>query len=508
MKFKIQTKAALTIVMVLAVAMCVFLGIVYFFSSGRVIEFIDELAVSSADRVALNIARPLKNGDSDLIKDILGAETVDKRMYAIIVREAGASNIFTAILKEEDKPWREIADESAITEKYVKKSQSVELNGKRLGTVAVYCSTRYTKFQMGRILIAIIAAGFFLTVLILTGLLFSIRRVVIRPLNAVNEVMENISKGEGDLTVRIQVHGEDEIAELARHFNVFVEKIQVLVSQVKEGAETLATSTSQISATASELSASSVEASSTLSQVTSTAEEIKQTSIVSSEKAELVAKNAETATVISDEGRKATDEAEEGMRRIKEEMEYIAESIVKLSEHSQSIGEIIGAVNDLANESNLLSVNASIEASKAGEFGKGFGVVAQEVKSLSGQSKQATSQVKGILNDIQSSTSAAVMAMERGVKAVETGSALASRSGEAIQNLSGSVEDSSKSAAQISASSQQQLLGLDQLTNAMESIKVASSQNADGAQQLEQATAQLHELGLGLKDLAGKFKVE
>ncbi len=109
------------------------------------------------------------------------------------------------------------------------------------------------------------------------------------------------------------------------------------------------------------------------------------------------------------------------MKRIQTHMDSIAASIVRLSDQSQAIGEIIASVNDLAEQSNLLAVNAAIEAAKAGEQGKGFAVVAQEVRSLAEQSKQATAQVRNILGDIQKATSAAVMATEQGSKAVEAG---------------------------------------------------------------------------------------
>src|SRR4030067_173625 len=117
------------------------------------------------------------------------------------------------------------------------------------------------------------------------------------------------------------------------------------------------------------------------------------------------------------------------MHRIQEQMESIAQSIVRLSEQGQAIGEIIATVNDLAEQSNMLAVNAAIEAAKAGEQGKGFAVVAQEVKSLAEQSKQATAQVRTILGDIQKATSGAVMATEQGSKAGETGGRLSGGGG-------------------------------------------------------------------------------
>ena len=330
---------------------------------------------------------------------------------------------------------------------------------------------------------------------------------ITRPIRRIALMVQDIAEGGGDLTVRLKEEGRDELANLAKWFNVFMGKLQAMVVDIKEGSELLAVSSSQISSTASELASSSAETSSSISEISTTMEEVKQTATLTSEKAEIVADTADSAARHSEGGKKATQEALSGMDRIKEEMEFIAESIVKLSEQTQSIGDIIDAVGELANESNLLSVNASIEAAKAGEYGKGFSVVAQEVKNLSDQSKQATSQVRTILNDIQGATSTAVMATERGSKAVDSGVSLSSQSGHTIQALVESVDQASRAAAQIAASNRQQMAGMDQLSQAMMSIKDASLQNVDGARQLEGAISDMHELGQRMKELAGKFKV-
>ena len=330
---------------------------------------------------------------------------------------------------------------------------------------------------------------------------------ITKPIRRIALMVRDIAEGDGDLTVRLKEDRRDELSDLAQWFNVFMGKLQAMVIDIKKGSELLAISSSQISATASELASSSAQTSSSITQISTTMEEVKQTATLTSEKAEQVAYAAEASARHSESGEKATQEAVDGMNRIKEEVEFIAESIVKLSEQTQSIGDIIDAVGDLANESNLLSVNASIEAAKAGEYGKGFSVVAQEVKNLADQSKQATGQVRTILNDIQNATSTAVMATERGSKAVDTGVGLSGQSGESIRELAASVNQSSQAAAQIAASNRQQMAGMDQLSQAMMSIKDASLQNVDGARQLEGAISDMHELGQQMKELAGKFKV-
>jgi methyl-accepting chemotaxis protein len=180
---------------------------------------------------------------------------------------------------------------------------------------------------------------------------------------------------------------------------------------------------------------------------------------------------------------------------------------MKLGEQSQAIGEITATVDDIAEQSNLLAVNAAVEAAKAGEHGRGFAVVAQEIKSLAEQSKQATKQVRSILNDIQKATGAAVMATEKGSKVVDQGLNESARASELIQALSASFTDAAQSAGQIAASTQEQLTGMDQVAMAMENIKEASQQNVTSMRQLEVAAQTLKEIGHKFTESVGRYKV-
>lgn len=274
-----------------------------------------------------------------------------------------------------------------------------------------------------------------------------------------------------------------------------------ITRKLKESVGQLATSATEILATTTQVAAGAAETATAVSETTATVEEVKQTAQVSSQKARYVSDSAQKASQVSQAGRKSVEDAIQAMHRIQEQMESIAESIVRLSEQSQAIGEIIASVNDLAEQSNLLAVNAAIEATKAGEFGKGFGVVAQEVKSLAEQSKQATAQVRAMLGEIQRATSAAVLATEQGNKAVDAGVKQSMEAGETIRLLAESISEAAQAATQIAASSQQQMVGMDQVALAMENIKQASSQNVSGTKQAEVAAQGLQQLGQKLNAL-------
>jgi PAS domain S-box-containing protein len=281
--------------------------------------------------------------------------------------------------------------------------------------------------------------------------------------------------------------------------------LRELNMQVQEAANVLATSVSEILSLTTELAAVSSETAESVNETTATVEEVKQTAQLSSEKSLSVSERAQQAVLVAQKGNNAVSRTVEGINHIRGLMESVAESIVKLSEQTQAIGEIITAVSDLAQQSNLLAVNAAIEASKAGEQGKGFAVVAQEIKSLASQSKQATEQVRAILGDIQKATSASVMAAEQVSKAVDGGVKQASESGESIKKLAESITESAQAATQIAASSQQQFVGMDQVALAMENIKQASQQNVMGTKQAEQAAQNLNELGQKLKEMVAKY---
>ena len=331
-------------------------------------------------------------------------------------------------------------------------------------------------------------------------------RIIASPLREIAGVAERVASG--DLTVNVPADSRaDEVGALARAFRAMIENLRRTTREIHEGVGVLASSSSEILATTTQVAAGAAETATAVSETTATVEEVKQTAQVASQKAKYVSESAQKVSQVSQTGRKSVEDAIQGMHRIQEQMESIADSIVRLSEQSQAIGEIIATVNDLAEQSNLLAVNAAIEAARAGEQGKGFAVVAQEVKSLAEQSKQATTQVRTILGDIQKATSAAVLATEQGNKAVEAGVKQAGETGESIRLLAESITEAAAAATQIAASSQQQMAGMDQVALAMENIKQASVQSVAGTKQAEIAAQGLHELGQRLKQVAAQYKV-
>jgi len=335
---------------------------------------------------------------------------------------------------------------------------------------------------------------------------FILTRSITMPLNLAVGVAERVAAG--DLTVTVPASGgRDELATLLGTFRKMVENLRRQTLAIQEGVNVLAAASGEIMASTTQVASAASETASAVNETTVTVEEVKQTSQLASQKVRLVADGAQRSLQVSQQGKKSVDDAIQGMNRIREQMETIAESIVSLSEQGQAIGEIIATVNDLAEQSNLLAVNAAIEAAKAGEHGKGFAVVAHEVRSLAVQSKEATAQVRMILNDIQKATNAAVMATEQGSKAVEAGERQSGEAGEAISMLADNIAEAANASTQIAASSHQQMVGMEQVAQAMENIKEASTLSVTSTRQAEQSAQGLHELGQKLKGLVEQFKL-
>ena len=335
---------------------------------------------------------------------------------------------------------------------------------------------------------------------------FLLARTIARPISAIAEQAGHIS--EGDLTVDIpELKRADELGDLARAFRLMVANLRHQIRQVLEGVAVLSTSAAEISTTVAEVAASTSETSSAVTETSVTVEQLKQAARLSGDKAKRVAAGSIQAVKISESGKKATDDTIQRMGLIRDQMESIGETVVKLSDHSRAIEEIITTVKDLADQSNLLAVNASIEAARAGDYGKGFAVVAQEIKALADQSRQATEQVRAILEETRKWVSAVVMATEQGTKAVEAGVDQSAVAGRSIDDLAKSVAESAQAAEVIDTSAEQQFAGVHQVSGAMSNIESAVKQNLDGTLQLETAARRLEDLGSMLKQLVERYKV-
>ena len=283
--------------------------------------------------------------------------------------------------------------------------------------------------------------------------------------------------------------------------------VRKISEEIKSGVEILGTASADILSAVTEISAGAAETATAVTETTTTIEEVRQTAMVSNQKAQSLMESSQKASDSADKGRDSVKKLTSAIQHIDSQMHLISDTVVKLSEQNRAIADITSTVADIADQSNLLAVNAAIEAAKAGEHGRGFTIVAQEIRSLADQSKRATQQVKEILNEINKSVNSTVGVTDQGAKSVDEGIRRVKESGEVIDILADNVEDAVEAAIQISSSTRQQMAGMDQIVPAMENIKRASEQNVTGINHTQDTAQKIHQLGRNLKLILIKYNL-
>ncbi len=351
-----------------------------------------------------------------------------------------------------------------------------------------------------KVSLAMIACAFVMGMVTLEWL----KRDLIAPLNQLNAAASKIV--EGDLRVSMpDIKTQDEIGALVVNFASLLKSIKEDRYQVADALGVLASSVEQIVKSTSASAIGASETAATVTETTIAAEEVRQTTMIATENSRFVADLAEETAKVSLEGRQATEDTVGQMTRMREQMATIADGMSGLLEKSQAIVEITSTVDDLAQQSNLLAVNAAVEAARAGELGKGFSVVAQEVKALAALSKEATAEVRRILEDIQKATAAAAVSIEQGSGMVEAAVKQSSEAGNAIEALTRSVSEAASAASQIAAANQEQLVGIDQVVTAMQGIQGSMRQHAEASRDIDSAAQSLNIIRDSLKILVNKY---
>jgi methyl-accepting chemotaxis protein len=330
---------------------------------------------------------------------------------------------------------------------------------------------------------------------------------------AMNEMVEYLlemanvadSIARGDLRVRVEARSEADV--FGKAFNKMVESLHAIIQELAEGAAGLSSAASELATTSNQQSAMISEQATSIQQSLVTLEEIRTIVNQASEKAKSVVEISDHSVSVSKAGQEALEQTVAAMVKIRDQVAEIAKNIVELSEKTIQIGEITASVNEIAEQSNLLAVNAAIEAIKAGEAGRGFGVVATEVKNLANQSKQATAQVHNILGEIQKATTSTVMVTEEGRKRVDVGVDQVHQIGANFNQLYRVIVESSNAAKQIASATNQQVAGIEQIALGMSNISQAANDSVTGAMQQSSTAQNLSALAHSLNNIVKRYRL-
>ena len=347
-------------------------------------------------------------------------------------------------------------------------------------------------------------------VAIVIGVLSSIilTRTIVGPIRKMVTRLKDIAEGEGDLTQRVDQDRKDELGDLAKWFNAFVGKVHDVVAEVGGVTREVAAAATQIAASSEEMSQGMTDQNQQIFQISSAIEQMGTSVVEVARKSGEAANNALESGQVAKEGGEVVEQTIEGMRAISDAVSAGAASVAELGKRGEQIGKIIDVINDIADQTNLLALNAAIEAARAGEHGRGFAVVADEVRKLADRTTKATDEIGDSIKAIQNETGEAVQRMNAGTDQVASGVTSATQAGESLKKIVTSAQDVAGMIQSIAASAEQQSTASEEVSRNVESVSAVSRQASEGSQQAASAAAQLSTKAEQLQRLVGTFKTD
>jgi methyl-accepting chemotaxis protein len=336
---------------------------------------------------------------------------------------------------------------------------------------------------------------------------FLLTRSIVGPLGRMCSMIQDIAQGEGDLTKRLDDSSKDELAEVSRWFNIFIEKLHGIISMISNTSTQVAAASSQLNSTSERIATGAEEVAAQSATVATAGEEMSATSGDIAQSCQLAAEGAQRASQSANNGATVVERTVDVMSQIAAKVQESAKTVESLGERSDQIGAIIGTIEDIADQTNLLALNAAIEAARAGEQGRGFAVVADEVRALAERTTRATKEIGEMIKAIQRETKGAVAAMEQGVQQVEAGTVEAAKSGDALRDILGQVNDVATQVNQIATAAEEQTATTSEISNNMHQITQVVQETASGAHQSATAASQLYGNAEELQRLVKQFKL-
>ena len=508
----IKLKVLFGIVIASTLSVILASGIFVYEESARLKESMAREVDTLASVVANNALGALAFDDATSAGDVLNSLKGNSHIIGAVIynadgapfakydRSKGNGSVPSGFPGSPPKPGSE------FTEDFLAVSSSLTSDGESIGSIYIRSDLLELEAISNKFMTL---AGIVVVISIIFCVLLSILIVksVVKPINNVVSALRDIAEGEGDLTQRIDVVGKDEVAELASSFNSFVERVHDIVLKFQHMSGQLSLAAANLSSTTGQTSQGVERQRAEIDQVVSAVTEMTGTVQEVTNNVTNAAQDAEQADQQAVNGRNIVETTMGSIENLAGDIERAAEVITQLRQESQNIGAVLEVIGGIAEQTNLLALNAAIEAARAGEQGRGFAVVADEVRTLASRTQTSTQEIQEMIDRLQTGSNEAVAAMDKGRQQASSSVESAVKARDSLQEITTSVKVIKDMTQQIAAASEEQNAVAEEINKSIVSISEVASETSEGSRHIASNSEELASLSEDLNGLINQFKL-